>query len=230
MSITRKHALATALALTAAATVGLFLVERTRATAPSAAASLLASEPAAEPAAGAGARTASTPVDAFVARRSATFSLDRTRLQQARARKDVLQLADPARVAAGALKPTPRQMSDGRQFVAYDAYVLEARGVGDEFEVYVPNIGLTLHGVIDTVEVNGDIVRWSGTFEDFNSTQSRFSISQTMIDDYVLGSFDTPMGSYNLEAKNGLGWIVEQGADFHLPADGKDYLQAAPRR
>lgn len=229
MLITRKRTLILALAATGALAVGLLTLERTRAgdAGPASAA--------ATPASAAGLASAAAPqpdavdaVDAF-ARRRATFPLDRTRLQSARARKDLLQLADPAKVAAGALKPTPRQMADGRQFVAYDAYVLEARGVGDEFEVYVPNIGLTLHGVIDTVEVNGDIVRWSGTFEDFNSTQSRFSISQTMIDDYVLGSFDTPMGSYNLEAKNGLGWVVEQGADFHLPAGGKDHLPAPQR-
>ena len=226
MLITRKRTLILALAATGALAVGLLTLERTRAgdAGPASAA--------ATPASAAALASAAAPqpdaVDAF-ARRRAAFPLDRTRLQSARARKDFLQLADPAKVAAGALKPTPRQMADGRQFVAYDAYVLEARGVGDEFDVYLPNIGLTLHGVIDTVEVNGDIVRWAGTFEDFNSTQSRFSISQTMLDDYVLGSFDTPMGRYSLEAKNGLGWLVEQGADFHLPADGKDHLPAPQR-
>ncbi|WP_064747113.1 metalloprotease secretion chaperone CpaB [Lysobacter antibioticus] len=229
MPLSRNRALILGLVLTGAATVGLLVYYRT---APGATGNLL-QDPAYRPNASPVAvttRSGTDGIEAFVARRSATFSLDRARLQSARARKDLLQLVDPAKVAAGALKPTPRQMGDGRQFVAYDAYVLESKGVGDDIEVYVPNLGLTLHGVIDNVEVNGDIVRWSGMFEDFNSTMSKFSISQTMVDDYVLGSFDTPMGSYSLEAKNGLGWVVEQGADFHLPADGKDYIEATPQR
>lgn len=169
-------------------------------------------------------------IQALIDRRSATFSLDRTHLMAAKPRKNLLTLIGPSEVVAGAPKAAERQMPNGRQFVAYDPYVLEVKDVGDDIEVYIPHAGLTLHGVIDDVEVNGDIIRWSGGFEDFNSTQSRFSISQTMIDDYVLGTFETPMGSFSLEAKNGRGWIADQVEEFHLPPDGKDYIEAPPLR
>ncbi|ALN78617.1 hypothetical protein LA76x_0456 [Lysobacter antibioticus] len=169
-------------------------------------------------------------IQPLIDRRSATFSLDRTRLMAAKSRSSLLRIVGPSEVTVGAPKPAERQIPNGRQFVAYDPYVLEAKNVGDNIEVYVPHIGLTLHGVIDDIEVNGDIIRWSGGFEDFNSTQSRFSVSQTMIDDYVLGAFDTPMGSFSLEVKNGQGWIADQAEEFHLPPDGKDYIEAPPSR
>jgi hypothetical protein len=168
-------------------------------------------------------------IQALVDRRSATFSLDRARLRAAKSRKD-LRLIEPIEVLAGTLKVTERQIANGRQFVAYDSYVLEAKDVGDDVEVYLPHFDLTLHGVIDDVEINGDIIRWSGRFEDFNSTQNRFSISQTMIDDYVLGTFETPMGSFSLEAKNGRGWIADQAEEFRLPPGGKDYVEMRPSR
>ncbi|WP_152566030.1 metalloprotease secretion chaperone CpaB [Lysobacter antibioticus] len=170
---------------------------------------------------------ASSSLHAFATRRRATFLLDETHLKAARLRTDILQLADPKAVIAGKLKLTEEQINDGRQFVVYDLYVLESKDVGDAITVYLPSTGLALRGAIDSVEVNGDIIRWSGTFEDFNSTQNGFSISQTMIDDYVLGNFETPIGSFNLEAKNGLGWIVDQAKDFHLPDDGFDYVDTA---
>lgn len=169
-------------------------------------------------------------IQAAIERRSATYLLDRTRLIAAKPRKNLLRLIGPSEVVPGVLDAAERQVANGRQFVAYDPYVLEAKDVGDEIEVYLPQAGLILHGVIDDVEVNGDIIRWSGGFEDFNSTESRFSIGQTMIDNYVLGTFDTPMGSFSLEAKNGRGWIVDQAEEFHLPSDGKDYVEAPPLR
>lgn len=227
MHVQRNQALIMGLVLTGAATVGLLLHFRAD---PSTASGSPQDSSYAPPGntgseqGGASASHRDGDIERLVSRRS-TFSLDRTKLQAALGKKAILQLADPDKVIAGSFRPSAKQISDGRQFIAYDPYVVESKGVGDDIEVYLPNIGLTAHGVIDNVEVNGDIIRWSGRFEDFNSTQSSFSISQTMIDQYVLGVFETPMGTFNLEAKNGLGWIVDQGTDFYLPADGKDYVE-----
>ncbi|ALN61478.1 hypothetical protein GLA29479_593 [Lysobacter antibioticus] len=232
MHVQRNQALIMGLVLTGAATVGLLLHFRAD---PSTASGSLQDSSYAPPGiagseqSGASASHRNDDIERLVSRRS-TFSLDRTKLQAALSKKAVLQLADPDKVIAGSLRPSAKQISDGRQFIAYDPYVIESKAVGDDIEIYLPNIGLTAHGVIDNIEVNGDIIRWSGRFEDFNSTQSSFSISQTMIDQYVLGVFETPMGTFNLEAKNGLGWIVDQGTDFHLPADGKDYVESKGKR
>jgi hypothetical protein len=153
---------------------------------------------------------------------------DPARVKAALKRKGALQLADSRKVISGLKYLSKKQQTDGRSFIEYDSYVLEAKAVGDLIEIYIPEIGMTLHGKIEVVETNEDIVRWAGHFEEFDATRNSFSISQTLEDDYTIGTFETPIKSFSMEVKKGLGWIVNHTSDSSQPGGPKDYAEAPP--
>ncbi|MEC7119521.1 MAG: metalloprotease secretion chaperone CpaB [Pseudomonadota bacterium] len=174
---------------------------------------------------------ATTPHDAnAVLARRASMRLDPALIAVGQQKTQILELVNPQEVFNAMPYLTEKQRTDQRSFIRYDPYVIETKFVGDAIDIYIPEIGTTLLGVIEQVETQGEVIRWAGTLQNFNSTQSRFSISQTIRDNYAVATFDTPMGSFNLEAKNGLGWIVNQTEDFHLPSDGKDYVDVPNQR
>ncbi len=63
------------------------------------------------------------------------------------------------------------------------------------------------------------------TFNNFSGAQNKFTLIQTLKDQYTVGTFETPMGNYNLEVKNGYGWVVNQQTDFYLPKNGHDTME-----
>lgn len=165
-------------------------------------------------------------VNAIVARRP-FYKLDQRQVQAALAKTAMWQFADPQKAAQALPWLTAKQKSDGRAFIEYDPYVLESKFVGDQIDVFLPELGLTAKAVIDDIRpLDDDIIRWQGHFTDFSAGQSSFSISQTLKDQYAVGSFQTPLGNFNMESKNGMGWVVNQEKDFFLPENGQDAVHA----
>lgn len=135
-------------------------------------------------------------------------------------------LLEPARrdVAIGHLPfLTERQRTDQRDFIRYDARTLDARVEGDQFDLLLPGIGMTVKAVIDQVESVDGMLRWSGHLLDVQEG-GQFSITHASQDRYAVGTFNTPLGNFSMEASNGWGWVVSQDSDFFLPPDGNDAL------
>jgi hypothetical protein len=168
---------------------------------------------------------------AEVLSRRARGGLDPARVAASLEKTMLNQIADPLKVYAALPWLTERQRHDGRGFIEYDPYVLETKFVGDQVDIFLPELGITATGVVDRVErLDDDIMRWQGSFSNFSGVPNKFTLTQTLKDRYTVGTFETPMGSFNLESKNGYGWVVNQRSDFVLPKDGQDYIVDPVRR
>ncbi|MDC8787040.1 metalloprotease secretion chaperone CpaB [Roseateles koreensis] len=177
-------------------------------------------------------QTSASPTTA----KASTLSLDQAQQRRPQSRLDpqlfaagakktaVLVLADPE-VAKAHLWPAARQsLIPNRQFVQFDPYVLEAREAEQRFDLMVPQLGVTYQAVIDLVEARGDIVRWQGRLTDDSGDVGQFSFTQTLSDHYTIGAISLPLGRFNMEAKNGYGWMHSEADGFQLPANGQDVL------
>lgn len=172
-------------------------------------------------------QTAPAQIKAIMARRP-DIRMDQDQLEQSLNKTELVQLADPQKVFQSLPWLSEKQRTDGRQFVSYDPYVIESKFVGDRVDILLPEVGMVAQGIVDSVEtLDSDIVRWQGHFDNFNDTQNRFTITQTLGDRYAVGVYETPFGSFNMESKDGYGWVVNQQKDFHLPEGGKDYVEGA---
>lgn len=152
--------------------------------------------------------------------------LDPARVAASLQKTMINQIADPEKVFAALPWLSEKQRHDGRGFIEYDPYVIETKFVGDQVDVFLPELGITATAVIDRVEhVDDDIIRWQGTFSNFSGGQNKFTLTQTLKDQYAVGTIETPMGNFNMESKNGYGWVINQQADFYLPKDGHDTME-----
>lgn len=175
-------------------------------------------------------QTAPAQIKAITARRP-DVRMDQAQLAQSLNKTALVQLADPQKVFQVLPWVTERQRHDGRKFVSYDPYVIESKFVGDRVDILLPEVGMIGQGIVDSVEtLDSDIVRWQGHFDNFNDTQNRFTITQTLGDHYAVGVYETPYGSFNMESKDGYGWVVNQKTDFHLPEGGKDYIDSKSKQ
>lgn len=167
-------------------------------------------------------------IDSIIARRP-FYRLDQQKVANALSKTAMWQYADPQKAFQVLPWLSEKQKTDGRSFIEYDAYVLESKFVGDQVDIFLPEIGLTAKAVIDDIQqIDDNIIRWQGHFIDFNDSQGVFSISQTLTDQYAVGSFQTPLGNFNMESKNGMGWVVNQEKDFFLPENGQDAVHPEP--
>lgn len=171
------------------------------------------------------AQTQASKIDEAIKRRP-LYKLDVQRLHDAYQNSALIKLMEPREAVFKLGFLTEAQKHDGRVFVSYDPYIIESKLVGDTIQVLIPQIGLALEGQIQAVEVNGDILRWTGSFTDLNDMNNRFSITQTMIDRYTHAVYETPFGHFNMEVKNEVGWVIKQSDNFQLPENGTDALQA----
>lgn len=170
-------------------------------------------------------QTSAAQIKAVMERRP-DIRMDQGKLEQSLNKTELTQLADPQKVFQVLPWLTEQQRTDGRKFVSYDPYVIESKFVGDRVDILIPEANMIGQGIVDSVEkLDNDIVRWQGHFDNFNDTQNRFTITQTLGDHYAVGQYETPFGSFSMESKDGYGWVVNQKTDFHLPEGGKDYVE-----
>lgn len=95
------------------------------------------------------------------------------------------------------------------EFVSYDPYVLESKGVGDRVTFRSSQFGINREGIIDKIVVDPheDIVTWSGYLDHGDKNREKFNISQTIKDNYTIGTVTTANKEIYMEIKNGYGWI-----------------------
>lgn len=154
------------------------------------------------------------------------FFADAQDIERARSDDTLMVPARPAEASAamGSIL-SERQKSDGRAFMRYDLRTLESRVEGDPLDIFLPNLGLTAKAVVDRVESVDGLLRWSGHFVDLQEGGT-FSVTHALGDRYAVGTFDTPMGSFSMEARNGWGWVAPASSDFVLPAGHDDGVHA----
>lgn len=171
--------------------------------------------------------TARNPVARVQQRHAMTrFFADARDIERARAESTLMVPARPADVigAMGAMGIlSERQKSDGRSFIRYEPRTLESRIEGDTLDIFLPGVGLTAKAVVDRVDSVDGLLRWSGHFLDFQEGGT-FSVTHALGDHYAVGTFDTPVGNFSMEAKNGWGWVAPPSNDFVLPPGGDDGL------
>ena len=144
-------------------------------------------------------------------------------IQRARVKDYIFVPTNPELVTSQLSFLTEKQKTDGRNFIQYDMRTLESRVEGDTVTILLSEIGLNVKAVIDNVESVNGMLRWSGHIMDFQEG-GKFSITHAIRDQYAIGNFETPLGNFSLESKNGLGWIVNHATDFFLPPNGNDAL------
>jgi len=104
---------------------------------------------------------------------------------------------------------TDAQKKDGRIFLRNDLYTLEAKNVGDQIVFNVPGYGLNRQAVIERIEVDPDedIVSWSGSLEGGDQNNEKFHITQTIKDNFTMGTITADGKTYAILMKNGYGWV-----------------------
>ncbi|AXI03960.1 metalloprotease secretion chaperone CpaB [Aquirhabdus parva] len=147
--------------------------------------------------------------------RRSQFHLDENRLATAANQQKIMQNSDAQTVAQHFPLLNEKQQKDGRRFVQYDPYIVEAKFVGDHIKIDIPNTGKSYDGKMTDVEqVDDDIVRWRGDLDGVNGQMSNFTVTQTMKDQYAIAVFHTPQGEFIMESKNGYGWVASGEAEL----------------
>ncbi len=159
--------------------------------------------------------------------------LDEVKLAQAAANTAMFTASDADTVAA----KNPIQLSDalkndGRAYISYDPYTLEGKGIGDRVRFNIPAIGINHSAVIDQVKVDAhdDIVSWTGHLEHGDQNNESFYISQTIKDDFAVGTITTLNGMYSLKVKNGVGWVAKPGSEKDFGNDEVTAPAAQPKQ
>lgn len=118
------------------------------------------------------------------------------------------------------------EMNDGRQFVNVSNMKLESLAPGDTLDISIPNSDIDFKATITDVasSPDGSSITFNGTS---NIEGSNDRITITKGDDLVVGGIFTETGLYQIEAKNGQGYIVSsatlfrhgQDQEVHVPQD-----------
>ena len=140
-------------------------------------------------------------------------------IELARGKSSIFLPTNPDVVTSQLSFLTQEQKTDGRNFIQYDMRTLESRVEGDVIEILLSEIGLSVKAVIDNVESINGMLRWSGYILDFQDG-GKFSITHAIQGKYAVGTFETSLGNFSLEAKNGVGWVVNQKTDSSLSPGG----------
>lgn len=114
-------------------------------------------------------------------------------------------------------------LNDGRLFSEYNPLVIETKRVGDQIQWQALEYGLNQIGVIEEIEhLEGDVYRWSGSFEGKDPVYNNFRITQSLSENYAIAKINTHQGSFEFETKNGIGWIrpgTVRDTDLHAQDD-----------
>ncbi len=108
------------------------------------------------------------------------------------------------------------QLEDGREFIQLDTQSIDELEIGKTFQLALTSGGLVYTGEIDNIDGFENIKRLTGHFTELSGDKiNQFSMTITNAGQYVIGNFSTQVGSFSLEAKNGVGWI--NSAENEMP-------------
>lgn len=82
----------------------------------------------------------------------------------------------------------------------------------DRFDLYLPNLDMTVTARLDAREDDDGWTRWRGELLSPDIVRHHeWLITEAPVDRYAVAYFDTPDGAVHLEAKNGYGWMRNAG-------------------
>lgn len=118
-----------------------------------------------------------------------------------------------------------QEKNDGRVFINLSSMKLETMARGDEMKVKIPNTDIDFTATINDVRSDnaGSSVTWEGTS---NDPYSNNRITITKGDTLVVGGIFTDNGLYQLEVKDGKGFIVDNATLFR---HGQDQVVVVPK-
>ncbi len=138
------------------------------------------------------------------------ITLDENKLRKGILEKQMFHSSDADIVAKyNPISLSSEQKNDGRIFLSNDIYMLEGKNIGDTVKFNVPKYGLNREATITEIVVdpNDDIVSWSGYLEGGDTNSEVFHITQTVKDNFTIGTINSDGKTYALQIKNGYGWI-----------------------
>ncbi|MCG9494184.1 metalloprotease secretion chaperone CpaB [Acinetobacter pittii] len=138
------------------------------------------------------------------------IKLDENKLHKGILEKEMFHSSDAETVAKfNPMELTEEQKNDGRIFLSNDLYTLEGKKVGDSIELNVPEYGLKREATITKIDVDpkDDIVSWSGYLVGGDTNKEGFHITQTVKDNFTIGTINSDDKTYSMLIKNGYGWI-----------------------
>lgn len=137
-------------------------------------------------------------------------TLDENKLRKGILEKQIFSLSDADTVSQNnPISLTTEEKNDGRIFLSNDIYTLEGKNIGDTVKFNVPEYGLNREATITGIDVdpNDDIVSWSGYLAGGDTNSEVFHITQTIKDNFTIGTINSDGKTYTLQIKNGYGWI-----------------------
>lgn len=118
---------------------------------------------------------------------------------------------------------TDAEMNDGRSFINFSEMKLESLAPGDTLKITIGKDDIDFEAKISQVrsEGTGESVTWYG---ESNSPGSTDTITITQADGLTVGGIFTEQGLYQLEVKNGKGYIVNNATLFRHGQDQQVYV------
>ncbi|MFT7559824.1 MAG: hypothetical protein ACI93R_001739 [Flavobacteriales bacterium] len=115
--------------------------------------------------------------------------------------------------------------NDGREFIRFSPMKLESLATGDKLKIAIVNAGIDFTATINDVRSSnaGESVTWSGVSDSQYSNET-FTITQG--ESLTVGGIFTDDGLYQLEVKNGQGYIVSNATLFR---HGQDQAVEVPQ-
>lgn len=157
----------------------------------------------------------------IVARRPG-MQFDPNELYEAMQKPDAWETTDEA---PSSFDLEDKYKDDGRVFISFSPMKLETMARGDKLKISIAEEDIDFTAVIDDVRSDngGSSVTWSGTSDDPNSNDK---ITITRGDTLVVGGIFTDKGLYQLEVKDGQGYIVSNATLFR---HGQDQQVVVPQ-
>ncbi|VUD42096.1 hypothetical protein TDB9533_00623 [Thalassocella blandensis] len=139
-------------------------------------------------------------------------------------------MQEPDTWQASAEAPASYELSDdlkndGRVFISLSPLKLETMARGDKMQIKIPNTNIDFTATINEVrsDNSGTSVTWEGVSD---NPESNNKITITKGDTLVVGGIFTDDGLYQLEVKDGQGYIVSNATLFR---HGQDQVVEVPQ-
>lgn len=136
-------------------------------------------------------------------------------LKKAQAETQILNAVTPDQIDQRTIPDYFTNIEQGVLF-QYDPLVIETKNVGDHIQFKLLKYGINRQATITNIEqVDEDIMRWKGVFDDLAADLNHFSITQSQKDNYSIMKVFTDKGNYVAEIKNGVGLATSINDELH---------------
>lgn len=121
------------------------------------------------------------------------------------------------------LNLSDEEINDGRSFISFSSLKMESLAAGDSLQIKIAKDDIEFVAKISEVrsEGEGESVTWFG---ESSTPGSSDTITITQADGLTVGGIFTDQGLYQLEVKNGQGYIVNNATLFRHGEDRQVYV------